>query len=72
MTTTKTFAIQGFHCSGCADNLGKSLATLEGVIKARADYDQARVEIRFDPERVSDGDIRERIQASGFDTTGAE
>lgn len=70
--TTKTFAIQGFHCSGCADNLDKSISTLEGVIKARADYDQARVEVRFDPERVTDDDIRERIQATGFDTEGIE
>lgn len=70
--TTRTFAIRGFHCSGCADNLGRSLTTLEGVIRARADYEQARVEVRFDPERVTDDDIRERIHSSGFDTVGAE
>lgn len=70
--TTKTFAIQGFHCSGCADNLGRALSAVEGVIKASADYDQARVEVRFDPVRVTDDDIRERIHAAGFDTEGIE
>lgn len=70
--TTKTYAIQGFHCSGCADNLGRSLVGLDGVIRAQADYDQARVEVRFDPARVTDDVIRERIHASGFDTTAAE
>lgn len=70
--TTKTYGIQGFHCSGCADNLGRSLGNLEGVVRARADYDQARVAVRFDSDRVTDDDIRERINASGFETTGTE
>jgi len=66
-TTTKQYQISGFHCSGCADNLGDSLARLEGVIKADADYDGAAVEVRFDPERVSDDDIHTQIRASGFE-----
>lgn len=70
--STKTYAIHGFHCSGCADKLGRSLANLEGVVRARADYDGARVEVRFDSDRITDDDIRERINASGFETTGAE
>ena len=70
-TTTRQYRIRGFHCSGCADNLGSSLTRLEGVIKADADYDQATVEVRFDPERVSDDDIHTQIRASGFEPVGA-
>jgi copper chaperone CopZ len=66
-TTTRQYQIRGFHCSGCADNLGRSLARLEGVVKADADYDQALVEVRFDPERVSDDDVHTQIRASGFE-----
>lgn len=65
--TTKTFQIRGFHCSGCADNLGSSLNNLDGVIRAGADYEHARVEVRFDPDRVSEEELRERILSSGFD-----
>jgi len=71
-TTTKQYQIRGFHCSGCADNLGRSLARLEGVIKADADYDHAVVQVRFDPERVSDDDIHTQIRASGFEPVGAD
>lgn len=71
-TTTRTFPIRGFHCSGCADNLGQSLNRLEGVIRADADYDQAMVEVRFDPDRVSDDDIHSQIRASGFEPVGAD
>ena len=71
-TTTKQYQIRGFHCSGCADNLGKSLGRLEGVIRADADYDQAMVEVRFDPERVGDEDVHAQICASGFEPVGPD
>jgi copper chaperone CopZ len=40
---------------------------LEGVIRADADYDQAMVEVRFDPERVGDDAIHTQVRASGFE-----
>jgi copper chaperone CopZ len=49
-----------------------SLARLEGVIRADADYDQARVKVRFDPERVGDDDIFTQIRASGFAPVGPD
>lgn len=66
-TQTTTYPVRGFHCSGCADNLGKSLRRLEGVITADADFDAGQVEIRFDPERLSDDDLREGIRTAGFE-----
>jgi copper chaperone CopZ len=71
-TTTRQYQIRGFHCSGCADNLDKSLARLEGVIKADADYVQAVVQVRFDPERVGDEDVHAQIRASGYEPVGAD
>lgn len=64
---TETIKVRGFHCTGCADNLGRALRTLEGVVRAEADYSAGHVEVRFDPERVSDDDIRDRIRATGFE-----
>jgi copper chaperone CopZ len=64
---TMTYPVRGFHCSGCADNLGGSLRQIEGVIKADADFEAAAVEVRFDPSRVSDDDLREGIRAAGFE-----
>jgi copper chaperone CopZ len=63
----KIMGIKGFHCSGCANNLSKSLANLEGVIKAQADFDTAQVEVRFDPERVTEEDLRDQVRATGFE-----
>ena len=65
--TTRKYPIRGLHCSGCADTLGASLTRVEGVIKADADYDRATIEVRLDPERVTDDDIHSRIRAAGFE-----
>ena len=34
---SKTVLVRGFHCSGCADNLGSAVSNLDGVVWARAD-----------------------------------
>ncbi len=66
-TTTKTLGVNGFHCSGCSDNLSKALGNVDGVIRARAGFDDANVEVRYDADRVSEQDIRDQIARSGFE-----
>lgn len=66
-TQTTTYPVQGFHCTGYADNLGKGLRRIEGVIKADADYEAGQVQVRFDAERVSDEDLRAGIRSAGFE-----
>ncbi|MCL1594154.1 MAG: heavy-metal-associated domain-containing protein [Actinomycetia bacterium] len=34
-TTSTTLSVNGFHCSGCSDNLSKAIANLDGVIRGR-------------------------------------
>jgi copper chaperone CopZ len=65
--TTRTLGVNGFHCSGCSDNLTKALSNMDGVIRARASFDDASVEVRYDEDRVSEQDIRDQIARSGFD-----
>ena len=59
--------MRGFHCSGCSDNLAKALRNLDGVIRARASFDDANVEVRFDADRVSEQDLRDQITRAGFE-----
>jgi copper chaperone CopZ len=67
ITTSKTFTVRGFHCSGCSDNLSTALGNIDGVIRARASFDDAEVEVRFDADRVSEKDLRDQIAKSGFE-----
>lgn len=64
---TTTYPVAGFHCTTCADSLGKSLGRIEGVIRADADYEAGQVQVRFDPARVGEDDLREGIRTAGFE-----
>ena len=65
--TLKTFKVAGFHCTGCSNGLGSALSNLDGVIRARAHFETGQVEVRFDPDRVTEDHLKEQIRASGFD-----
>ena len=67
MAVDETLEVEGMDCSGCANRLGTALGRLEGVVKADADHRAGRVAVRFDPERVSEDRIKERIRSAGFD-----
>ena len=55
------------HCGGCENSVRTALQLTEGVIKATADHRTDEVKLRFDPERISEEQIRERIRAAGFE-----
>ena len=66
MATDTTLKVEGMDCAGCEGGLSSALTRLEGVIRAKADH--KAVEVRFDPDRVSEEDIRQRIRSTGYET----
>lgn len=66
MAVDKTLTVP-MHCDGCENRLRAALQQTEGVIKADADHERDEVKLRFDPERVSEEQIRERIRATGYE-----
>ena len=66
MATETTFKVP-MHCSGCENSVRTALQRTEGVITVTADHRTDEVTLRFDPERISDEQIRERIRAAGFE-----
>lgn len=67
MPTARTIDVEGMDCSACENRLRAVLSRLEGVTGAEPDHRAARVDVRFDPGRVSEADIKERIRAAGVD-----
>ena len=67
MATEKDFDVAGMDCSGCENRVKTALARVEGIIKADADYQTGRVAVRFDANRVSEDDLKERIRAAGYE-----
>ncbi len=64
---TETIMKVPMHCGGCENAVRTALQRTEGVIRVDADHRRDEVRLRFDPERLSEERIRQRIQAAGFE-----
>jgi len=66
--------VGGMDCGGCERRLQTVLGRLDGVAGVEADHATGRVEVRFDPSRVSAQALRqaaaERIEQAGFTVPG--
>lgn len=59
----KHFNIEGMSCGHCVMAVEKKLNTLD-LIKKRVKIGSAR--IKFDPEKVSEEDIKNKIEEAGY------
>lgn len=66
MTRDTTFSVD-MHCAGCENAVRTVLARTAGVIRAEADHRRNEVHLQFDPERVSEEQLRDRIRDAGFE-----
>ena len=66
MATETTLKVP-MHCSRCENAVWTALQRADGVIRAEADYRRDEVKLRFDPERVTELTVRERIRSVGFE-----
>ena len=60
------FKVSGMHCTACALNIDLSLEDLPGVEESRTNFARQVVEIKFDPEKVSEEKILATINAMGY------
>jgi copper chaperone CopZ len=70
MTNTAEFTVVGeekLHCEGCEQRVGRALKRLDGVREVEASYRSQRVEVDYDPGRVGEEEIRERLDLLGYE-----
>ncbi len=58
------------HCPGCAENISRSLPSIEGVPSAVADHEQGVVEVVYLAGEVSEGEIRDHLRELGYEVEG--
>ncbi|MBX6360496.1 cation transporter [Pseudacidobacterium ailaaui] len=63
------YAVRGFTCITCAVGLETLLQQKKGVLSAKASYPNASVSIRFDPEKVTEEQLKGYIAEMGFTAT---
>lgn len=56
----------GMVCEGCADTLTTALMALQAVHKVVPDVKQKRIQVFYNPERMTEDRLRERVAEMGF------
>lgn len=62
----KEVNVVGMHCPSCAMAVELSMKDLDGVEEAKADFEKDKVEVEFDPEKISDTDLAKAVEEAGF------
>lgn len=55
------------HCEGCEQRVGRALKRLPGVREVDASHKNQRVEVEYDPGRVGEEQLRERMELLGYE-----
>lgn len=63
----KTYHVTGMHCAGCAANIEKVLSRREGVKSAAVNFAASTVLIEYSPDAITPEQLREAVDAAGFD-----
>lgn len=59
-------AIEGMHCTSCAQGIKVTLKRTPGVITAEVSYEQREAVVEYDPSRTSPAKIVEAINNLGY------
>ncbi len=62
----RTFEVESIHCAGCERAIRGALGKLDGVETTEPDAGTNEVHVRFDPERLDEREIRDRLADAGF------
>ena len=61
-----TLFIKDMHCASCAMRIESIQDELPGIRDISASYRQAAVKVEYDPERISEKEIRTAIEKLGY------
>jgi copper chaperone len=59
--------LEGLACPTCASKVQGALARKDGVEAAKVHFSTGRVEVKYDPAKVEETELRELIEAMGYD-----
>jgi len=64
--TNKTFNVEGMSCGHCKAAVEEELNKLSGVERSNADVATGIVEVSYDENQVTTGDLEGAIEEAGY------
>lgn len=68
----KTLNIEGMHCASCVSAVEKSLGNLDGVEEVSVNLATESASVSFDEKKVSDQDLRQAVEETGYSVAKEE
>ncbi len=59
-------SIKGMTCAACETHVDHAVNELEGIIKVKSSYDDAKTTIEFDTTQVSREEIKKAVNSTGY------
>ncbi|MCX7922268.1 MAG: copper chaperone CopZ [Clostridia bacterium] len=59
--------VEGMSCSHCENSVKKSVGSLNGIDSVEVNLKEKRVNVVYDPEKVSLQTIKDTIEDQGYD-----
>ncbi len=66
MTESVSILVSGMKCGGCEATINKSLAAIDGVLSVKASFQDKKVDVEFDPDKVDLDTLEDVISDAGF------
>ncbi len=66
-TRSVDLPLSGMSCASCAATIEKGLAAVPGVVSATVNFATEKATVRFDPCRVTPGQLVAQVRKSGYD-----
>jgi copper chaperone len=66
------FAVEGMHCSGCADSITQELSKAEGVVSVETSFESGEAVVKYVPRTTTRLQLRQRIGSLGYSATTKE
>ena len=63
---TVNFDIKGMTCNACASHVENDVNKLPGIVNVTASFEAAKATVEFDQSKVSNSQIEEAINATGY------
>ncbi|WP_257345740.1 copper chaperone CopZ [Pseudalkalibacillus decolorationis] len=65
--TNTTLVVQGMSCGHCVSSIEGNVGKLNGIETVKVHLKDGKVDVKFNPEKVSLKEITEVIEEQGYD-----
>jgi len=65
--TNKTLNVQGMSCGHCVNSIEGSVGEQNGVESVKVNFQDGKVDVTFDEEKINLKEITEVIEEQGYD-----